>query len=242
MWVLFGTPINRAVSTRVYLRHATTSRSADTTMRVAIYDRVEPPVPAQLPLRLTQTCSQRAAIALLVLVVPAALGGTVRRACRRLAGAPGARRARRGRAASGARPRDSRRHRLSSSISWRCRRAASWRAFRRTRTVEIADGLVSVTEGGHFRSWAWAAPLASFTGVAHHVRASLSGTRHELILVHPTRAMSVLLSVAPRTTQSEVDRVATLLGHKEIPPSELYRFKALWPRMTPAPLPDAAHA
>ena len=46
-------------------------------MRVAIYDRVEPPVPAELPLRLTQTCSQRAATAFLVLVVPAALGGTV---------------------------------------------------------------------------------------------------------------------------------------------------------------------
>ena len=45
-------------------------------MRVAIYDRVEPPVPAQLPLRLAQTCSQRAAIALLVLVVPAAFAGT----------------------------------------------------------------------------------------------------------------------------------------------------------------------
>ncbi len=46
-------------------------------MRVAIYDRVEPPVPAELPLRLTQTCSQRAATAFLVLVVPAALGGTL---------------------------------------------------------------------------------------------------------------------------------------------------------------------
>src|SRR6185312_6494100 len=46
-------------------------------MRVAIYDRVEPPVPAELPLRLTQTCSQRAATAFLVLVIPAALGGTL---------------------------------------------------------------------------------------------------------------------------------------------------------------------
>jgi hypothetical protein len=70
----------------------------------------------------------------------------------------------------------------------------------------------------------------------------LSGTRHELILVHPEREKSVLLSVAPRTSEGEVDRVATLLGHKVIPPSELYRFKALWLRMTPAPSPDAAHA
>jgi hypothetical protein len=53
---------------------------------------------------------------------------------------------------------------------------------------------------------------------------------------------SILLSVAPRTSQSEVERVAALLGHKQIPPAELYRFKGLWPRMHTAPLPDAAHA
>jgi hypothetical protein len=210
-------------------------------MRVAIYDRVEPPVPAQLPLRLTQTCSQRAAVALLVLVVPAALGGTVAALAVVLQAllAPDARAVVEQHPALGleilvaigiviyllALPTS----RLVARLS-------------RTRTVEIADGFVSVTEGGQFRSCAWTAPLASFTGVAHHVRASLSGTRHELILVHPTRAMSVLLSVAPRTSQSEVDRVATLLGHKEVPPSELYRFKALWPPMTSAPLPDAAHA
>jgi hypothetical protein len=116
------------------------------------------------------------------------------------------------------------------------------------RTVEIDATSVRVLEGGHFRSWAWSAPLSSFTGVAHHVRASLSGTRHELILVHPIREKSVLLSVANRTAQGEVDRVVALLGHKEIPPSELYRFRAPWPRMSPATLPvaqtltDGAHA
>jgi hypothetical protein len=101
---------------------------------------------------------------------------------------------------------------------------------------------VTVTEGGYFHNWTWSAPLASYTGVAHHVRASLSGARHELILVHPVWEKSILLSVAPRTSQSEVERVASLLGHKEIPPAELYRFKGLWPRMHTSPLPDAAHA
>ena len=67
-------------------------------------------------------------------------------------------------------------------------------------------------------------PLASFAGVAHHVRASLSGTRHELILVHPDREKSVLLSLAAKVAQAEVDRVAALLGHKEISPGVLYRF------------------
>jgi hypothetical protein len=74
------------------------------------------------------------------------------------------------------------------------------------------------------------------------VRASLSGARHELILVHPVWEKSILLSVAPRTSQNEVERVADLLGHKEIPPAELYRFKGLWPRIHTSALPDAAHA
>ena len=210
-------------------------------MRVAIYDRVEPPVPAQLPLRLAQTCSQRAAIALLVLVVPAAFGGTFAA----LAVVFQALLAPDARAVVEQHPTLGLEILFAIAFILYLLALPTRRLVARlstTRTVEIADGLVSVTEGGHFRSWTWVAPLASFAGVAHHVRASLSGTRHELILVHPTRAMSVLLSVAPRTSQSEVDRVATLLGHKEIPPSELYRFKALWPRMTPASLPDAAHA
>ena len=210
-------------------------------MRVAIYDRVEPPVPAQLPLRLAQTCSQRAAIALLVLVVPAAFGGTFAA----LAVVFQALLAPDARAVVEQHPTLGLEILFAIAFIIYLLALPTRRLVARlstTRTVEIADGLVSVTEGGHFRSWTWVAPLASFAGVAHHVRASLSGTRHELILVHPTRAMSVLLSVAPRTSQSEVDRVATLLGHKEIPPSELYRFKALWPRMTPASLPDAAHA
>jgi hypothetical protein len=111
-----------------------------------------------------------------------------------------------------------------------------------TRIVDIDDGVVTVTEGGYFRTWTWSAPLAAYAGVTDHVRASLSGTRHELILVHPEREKSVLLCVAARTSQSEVDRIAGLLGHKQIPPSELYRFKGLRPRMPTASLPDTAHA
>jgi hypothetical protein len=210
-------------------------------MRVTIYDRVEPPVPSELPLHLTQTCSQRAATAFLVLVVPAALGGTLAAIALVLQAmlAPAAR------AVIDQHPLLS--LEVLAAIGFLIYLVAlpTRRLIARlttTRTVEITHGLVHVTEGGNFRSWTWAAPLASFTGVAHHVRASLSGTRHELILVHPMREKCVLLSVAPRTSQAEVDRVATLLGHKEIPPSELYRFKALWPRMTQASLPEAAHA
>jgi hypothetical protein len=121
------------------------------------------------------------------------------------------------------------------------------------RTVDIDAERVRVEEGSPFGAWTWEAPLSAYAGIAHHVRASLSGTRHELILVHPEREKSVLLSVAPRASQAEVNRVVALLGTEEIPPSELYRFTAPWSRSASRhasagsrdpgnTLPDAAHA
>ena len=211
-------------------------------MRVAIYDRVDPPMPpVELPLRLVQTCSQRAATAFLVPVIPIAVGGTLTA----LAIVSHALFAPAGRSVVGHRPELALEIVIALAgliflVTLPTRRLIARLATRRT--VEIVDGLVTVTEGGHFRTWSWSAPLSSFMGVAHHVRASLSGTRHELILVHPVRGRSVLLSVAPRTSQGEVDRVAALLGHKEIPSSELYRFKGLGPRISTAPLPEAVHA
>src|SRR5687768_1472247 len=142
-------------------------------MRVAIYDRVEPPVPAELPLRLTQTCSQRAATAFLVLVVPAALGGTVAA----LAVVVQAMLAPDARAIVEQHPALS--LEILSAIGFLIYLIAlpTRRQLARlttTRTVEIAHGRVAVTEGGYFSDWAWSAPLNSFAGVAHHVRASLS--------------------------------------------------------------------
>lgn len=209
-------------------------------MRVAIYDRVDPPMPAELPLRLTQTCSQRAATVFLTLVIPGTVAATIAAvAIVQAMLSPAARILIEQHPVQG--------FEILAAIGFLIYLVAlpTKRLIDRlatTRTVEIGHGMVTVTEGGYFRSWAWSAPLASFTGVAHHVRASLSGTRHELILVHPERGKSVLLCVAPRTSQSEVDRVAALLGHKQVAPSELYRFKGLWPRISTAPLPDAAHA
>lgn len=216
-------------------------------MRVAIYDRVEPPVPADLPFRLVQTCSHRAAAAFLVVLIPAAMAFATAALLLILtaAFAPATRAAVEQHPALALE--------ILAAIAFTT--YLLWLPMRRLlgrlairRTVEIDATSVRVLEGGYFRSWAWSAPLSSFTGVAHHVRASLSGTRHELILVHPIREKSVLLSVANRTAQGEVDRVVALLGHKEIPPSELYRFRAPWPRMSPATLPvahtltDGAHA
>jgi hypothetical protein len=52
---------------------------------------------------------------------------------------------------------------------------------------------------------------------------------------------SIRLSVARRTSRAEVDSAIELLGERQISPSELHRFKGLWPRMVTQPLRDASH-
>ncbi len=199
-------------------------------MRVAIYDRVEPPVPAELPLRLVETCSHRPAIAKLVLAVPAVVAVAVASLALLMEAlfTPAAR-------AVVAQHPVLALEILAAIAFWiyllglPIRRLLS--RITMTRTVEIDEAGVTVTEGGYLYRRTWTAPISSYMGVTHHLRASLSGTRHELILVHPERRKSVLLSLAGTMAQEEVDRVATLLGQKEIPSSELYRFTVRLPRL-----------
>jgi hypothetical protein len=210
-------------------------------MRVAIFDRVEPPVPAELPFRLVATCSHRAAALTLVLAVPfvIAIGVATVMLVLHALFAPAAR------AVVAQHPGLSLEI-LAAVVFWTY--LLGWplkRLFDRlsvSRTIEIDAASVIVTERGYLRAHSWAVPLASFAGVAHHVRASLSGTRHELILVHPDRHKSVLLSVAAKVAQAEVDRVAALLGHKEISPGVLYRFTAPIARIQLAAWRNPAHA
>ncbi|MBY0226980.1 MAG: hypothetical protein K2Q28_14345 [Hyphomicrobium sp.] len=91
----------------------------------------------------------------------------------------------------------------------------------RSRVVEIASGRVSVADRSFGRSSVWSAPVADFLGLAPYLRASLSGVRHELILVHPDRERSVLVAMAPRLMQLDVDHVAAALGLKEVSPQIL---------------------
>jgi|LNFM01.1.fsa_nt_gb hypothetical protein len=88
--------------------------------------------------------------------------------------------------------------------------------------VEMADGMVSVERRGIFAPERWSVPLAEFCGVTHHIRATLSGPRHEIILVHPEPSKDVLLAVAHRHPQEGADHYARLLGLPELQPRELY--------------------
>jgi hypothetical protein len=82
----------------------------------------------------------------------------------------------------------------------------------------------------------------TYLDVARPVRASQSCTQHQPRLLHPQRAKSSLLSVAVKTSHHAIDRAAPELGRTEIAASDLYRFKALSPRMSIAPVECAAHA
>jgi hypothetical protein len=105
-------------------------------------------------------------------------------------------------------------------------------------TVEVGYGVVAVAERRFGFNRRWTAPVSEFLGLAHNVRASLSGSRHELVLVHPDPARNVLLYIAPSIPQPHIDRVAILLGVLEIPSRTLVRQSA--PRTLPVPTPVPA--
>lgn len=108
-------------------------------------------------------------------------------------------------------------------FGWPLQRLAT--TIARRRTVTISEAGVAVTEETLLGKHDWHEPLSAFDGLAHHVRASLSGVRHELILNHPERDRSVLVALAPRFSQTEIDRVKALLSQAEIPSHALYRFR-----------------
>ena len=96
----------------------------------------------------------------------------------------------------------------------------------RKRTVEILGGAVEIQDRTILGTRTRRAALASFDGVAHHIRASLSGLTHEIVLVHPDPSMTVTLASAERITQSKLDQVASLLGLSEIPARAIYERSA----------------
>jgi hypothetical protein len=92
------------------------------------------------------------------------------------------------------------------------------------RSITIDRRAVTVAERSLFGVETWSEPVASYAGIAHRVRASLSGLSHELVLVHQDPAHSVLLAVANRIPQGEIEQLTGLLGLAEIPSREAYRL------------------
>ena len=90
------------------------------------------------------------------------------------------------------------------------------------REVSIDGGKVAVSDSSPFGDASWSAPLATYRGIAHHIRASLSGNRHELVLVHADPAKNVVLSISDRISQTTFERAKSLLNLPEVPAKDLY--------------------
>ncbi len=92
----------------------------------------------------------------------------------------------------------------------------------RTRSIEI-DGLrVRVADRSMSGTSTWTAELCDFIGLAHHVRASLSGSRHELILVHADADKSLLVHASALVTDRQTTELADQLQQRVVPGSALY--------------------
>lgn len=105
------------------------------------------------------------------------------------------------------------------------------------RSVEITRENVAVFDQRTFGGSNWTAPLHDYKGVAHHIRSSLSGTRHELVLVHPDSDRSVLLMTAEHISEADINRMTRLLGLPTVPARELYRLASRGHPEAAKPLP-----
>lgn len=93
------------------------------------------------------------------------------------------------------------------------------------RTVEIDETEVRVLDQTPFSTTVRCAPLLAYEGIAHHVRSSLSGLRHEAILVHPKRSRSLILYVAEHISDKEISVLCATLGMPRVATSRLYDFR-----------------
>lgn len=102
------------------------------------------------------------------------------------------------------------------------------------RTVRIEGGLVTVEDRGLLGLSTWTLPLASFNGVAHVIRTSLSGARHELVLVHPSRRRRVLLCTSDKLSETDLDQASRVLSLPLVPANDLYRWPSRPGKAMPA--------
>ena len=94
---------------------------------------------------------------------------------------------------------------------------------RAPRRIVISESQVTASNHWLGEARGWREPLTSYKGVAHHVRTTLSGAQHEIVLIHDQPSKSVVLHIADRIEQQQVDAVAALLNVAEISPRDVYR-------------------
>jgi hypothetical protein len=102
-------------------------------------------------------------------------------------------------------------------------------------TVEISDRLLTGARTCHV-------PLSAYSGIAHHIRASLSGLTHEIVLVHADPTLTVTIASGERVTQGMLDAAKSLLRLPEVPPRAIYERRAFRSGNEPASLLARAQA
>ena len=80
------------------------------------------------------------------------------------------------------------------------------------RIIDIRDGEVMVVDRTPFSAHGWRMPLATYNGVAVHLKTSLSTVRREVVLVHPNPNRSVILATAEQFGEREILELCHILG------------------------------
>lgn len=95
-------------------------------------------------------------------------------------------------------------------------------AIGRRREVSIVDDVVEIKDRSLLGTRSRGARVGDYRGITHHIRASLSGLTHEIVLVHSNPSLTVTLLSADRVTQGMLDEAKTLLQLRELPPGTIY--------------------
>ena len=96
--------------------------------------------------------------------------------------------------------------------------------FGSTRTIEVDAARVTVQDKRAWRTRSWTGTLADYAGLAHVVRTTNAGARHELVLVHPQRKRNIVLYAADRVSPELIQRAAALLSQPVVPASAAFGF------------------
>jgi len=79
------------------------------------------------------------------------------------------------------------------------------------RFIRIRNFEVEVEDKSLLGPRYWSCRLNEFEGLARRVRTTISGARHELVLLHPQRAKSILVYMAPAISDLETWQFARVL-------------------------------
>ncbi len=88
----------------------------------------------------------------------------------------------------------------------------------RASLVEIDDNMVHVRETGLVRTRAFSESLDSYLGVSPRIRTTLSGIRHELVLVHSDSARDVVIAL---DGGEQAGLLARMTQHLDLPQIEV---------------------